>query len=160
MAKVINPAVGGNIENVVYSSTVPLTWNEGAGTGVVQLTYPVRNAVGTAGGVSATQNVFTTESIDLTNFDTMIIDIDYQILANAVGDSNIGSIEISVDGNLVFSFNIEANFTNRNDRFVLDISALSVDGIITIDVIANGRDLADGETSITLNEMKLINRAI
>jgi hypothetical protein len=161
MAKVINPAVGGNIENVVYSSTVPLTWNEGAGTGVVTLTYPVDNAVGTTAGSSEDQNVFTTESIDLTNFDTMIIDVTYQILAtSSAADSNIGQIDISVDGNTVFSFDVEANFGSRTDRFELDISALSVNGIITIDVGANGRDAANGETRLILNEMKLINRAI
>jgi hypothetical protein len=90
----------------------------------------------------------------------MIIDISYEIDADNSGDTNSGDIIITVDGNTVFNFTMNANFSTRNDRFVLDISALSVNGIINISVGANGLGTDSGDTSITLHEMKLINRAI
>ena len=160
MSRNINPAVGGNIETIIYDSTHPLTWNDAGGGGTVTVSYPVTVTVPTNGGVSADDDAFTTESIDLTNFDTMIIDINYEIDADFSGEVNAGDIIITVGGNSVFNFTMQANFTTRNDRFVLDISALSVSGIINISVGANGFGSADGDTTLTLNEMKLINRAI
>jgi hypothetical protein len=151
---------GGTVETIVYDATTPLTWNTGAGTGAVNTAFPVTVSVNSDNGSNESQNANTTETIDLTNFDTMIIDVNYAIDATGTGASNLGVVEILVDGNSVFDFDIEANFGTRNDRFVLDISALSVSGVITIDVTANGRDTDDGTTILTLNEMKLINRAI
>jgi hypothetical protein len=151
---------GGTVETIVYDATTPLTWNTGAGTGTVNTAFPVTVSVDSIAGASEDQDANTTETIDLTNFDTMIIDVTYQISADGLGDSNIGDMEITVDGNQVFSFDIEADFSFRNDRFVLDISALSVSGIINIGIGANNRDVSNGTTTLTLNEMKLINRAI
>jgi hypothetical protein len=151
---------GGTAELIIYDATHPLTWNDGGGEGTVNPAFPVNVTVPSNGGVSADEDAFTTESIDLTDFDTMIIDISYEIDADNSGDTNSGDIIITVDGNTVFNFTMNANFSTRNDRFVLDISALSVNGIINISVGANGLGTDSGDTSITLNEMKLINRAI
>jgi hypothetical protein len=151
---------GGTAELIIYDATHPLTWNDGGGDGTVNPAFPVNVTVPTNAGVSADEDAFTTESIDLTNFDTMIIDISYEIDADNSGEVNAGDIIITVDGNSVFDFTMSANFSTRNDRFVLDISALSVSGIINISIGANGFGSANGDTSITLHEMKLINRAI
>ena len=151
---------GGTAELVVYSSTVPLTWTNPGGDGTVNAAFPVTVTVNSVGGSIADQDANSTETIDLTNFDTMIIDVDYQIDAPSSTENNIGNLEIKVDGNTVFSYLVNANFETRNDRFVLDISALSVSGIINIFISANGIGTDDGDTSLQLNEMKLINRAI
>jgi hypothetical protein len=160
MAKVINPAVGGNIETIIYDSTHPLTWVDGGGDGTVNAAFPVTVAVNSVSGVEGSQDANSTETIDLTDFDTMIVDVDYQIDATGTTENNLGTLFIKVDGSTVFSFFVNANFETRNDRFVLDISALSANGIINIFVSANGIGTDDADSSLQLNEMKLINRAI
>jgi hypothetical protein len=151
---------GGTGQKIIYDATHPLTWNDGGGTGTVNASYPVSVAVDTTAGVAEDQTATTTETIDLTDFDTMIVDVSYQIDCDDSGVTNSGDIDFRVDGNIVFDITMAANFSTRNDRFILDISALNVSGVIAIHVGANGFGSADGDTSVTLNEMKLINRAI
>ena len=158
----VNPSGGGIVENVVYDASNDLTWSAGAGTGTVNTAFPVTVFVSETGGGIANQIATTSESVDLSKFNTLIVDADLTI--NVVGaplQINEGEIIIKIYGTPVFSFIQDMdNMIDQNFRFVVDISALSLNGIVEIEIETNGFTVSEAETKIILNELKLINKAI
>ena len=153
---------GGIGELVIYDSVTPLTWSAGAGTGTVNTAFPVTVFVEAISGNVGNQIATTAETVDLTIFNTLIVDADLTIDVTTVGDvANDGEIIIKVDSTPVFSFIQRMDqMIAENFRFVVDISALSLNGVLEIDIETHATGVQTGETEIILNELKLISQAI
>lgn len=158
----VNPSGGGLVENVVYDASNDLTWSAGAGTGTVNAAFPVTVFVEAISGNVGNQIATTSESVDLSKFNTLIVDANLTIDVTSVTDEiNLGEIIIKVDGTSVFSFIQQMNnMIDSNFRFVVDISSLSLNGVIEIEIEANATSVFTAETEIILNELKLINKAV